>query len=122
MPIRGGKAYRQHTSFKDVIRHRDDYRCQLCGCGVGDSCDRHWTQVTQIDVAHIVPFKDGGPSTPDNMRVVCHPCNKREGKGTQHLSLIREPASRGRVAITFGVPREGVNQPIPTHLKEPDLA
>lgn len=53
-------------------------------------CDRHWAQVGQIDVAHIVPFKDGGLSTPENMRVVCHPCNKREGAGTQHeMAIVR---------------------------------
>ena len=60
MPIRGGRAYRQHSTFKARIRERDGHRCQLCGCGVGDVCDRHWSTVTQIDVAHIVPFKDGG--------------------------------------------------------------
>src|SRR3990167_4504940 len=112
MPVRGGKAYRQSTAYKEAIRQRDRYQCQLCGCGVGGSCDRHWSQVTQIDVAHIVPFKDGGLSTPDNMRAVCHPCNKREGNGTQHLSLIREPIGRGRMAVSFGVSGEGVNHPV----------
>ena len=72
MPIRGGKAYRQ-----------------LCGCGLGEVCGRHWAMVTQLDVAHVVPFKEGGLSTPDNMRVVCHPCNKREGYGTQNQPAIR---------------------------------
>ncbi len=90
IPIRGGKAYRQSTNYKERIRRRDGHRCQLCGCRVGMVCDRHWAIVTQIDVAHIVPFKDGGLSTPDNMRVVCHPCNKREGAGTQnHLAIER---------------------------------
>ena len=90
MPIRGGTAYRQHTTFKARIRERDGYRCQLCGCGVGDVCDRHWAQVGQLDVAHIVPFKDGGLSTPSNMRVVCHPCNKREGFDSHHrLAIVR---------------------------------
>lgn len=88
MPIRGGRAYRQATSYKEAIRKRDDYQCQLCGCGLGDVCDRHWAPVGQLDVAHIVPFKDGGLSTPGNMRVVCHPCNKREGYGTQHRLAV----------------------------------
>jgi 5-methylcytosine-specific restriction endonuclease McrA len=88
MPIRGGKAYRQATSFKARIRERDDHKCQLCGCGLGEVCDRHWAVVSQLDVAHIVPFKDGGLSTPYNMRVVCHPCNKREGYGTQAQRVV----------------------------------
>ena len=83
MSIRGGIAYRQHATFKARIRERDGHRCQLCGCGVGGSYNKHWAVVTQIDVAHIVPFKDGGLSTPENMRVVCHPCNRREAFGTQ---------------------------------------
>ena len=90
MGIRGGRAYRQHSTFKAAIRLRDGYRCQLCGCTQGEVCDRHWAPVSQLDVAHIIPFKDGGPSTPENMRVVCHPCNKREGYGTQSkLAVLR---------------------------------
>ena len=84
MPIRGGTAYRQHVSFKAQIRERDGNRCQLCGCGMGEVCARHWATVRQLDVAHIIPFKDGGLSTPENMRVVCHPCNKREDYGSQN--------------------------------------
>ncbi len=92
MPIRGGKGYRQHSTFKAHIRERDGHRCQLCGCGIGEVCDSHWATVTQLDVAHVLSFKDGGLSTPDNMRVVCHPCNKREGYGTQHsLAFTRRP-------------------------------
>lgn len=84
MPIRGGKAYRQSSAYKAAIRERDGHRCQLCGCGIGDVCNRHWATVSQLDVAHIIPFKDGGLSTLGNQRVVCHPCNKREGYGTEH--------------------------------------
>ncbi len=91
MPIRGGKAYRQHSSFKERIRERDGHRCQLCGCGIGEVCDWHWAPVGQLDVAHRVPFKDGGLSTPSNMRLVCHPCNKREGYATQHQLAVQRP-------------------------------
>lgn len=90
--IRGGRAYRQHTTFKAKIRERDGNRCQLCGCAVGDVCDRHYAPVGQLDVAHIVPFKNGGLSTPENMRAVCHPCNKREGYGTEHEVAVRWPS------------------------------
>lgn len=59
---RGGKAYRQSEDFKDLIRWRDNFTCQLCG-GFG------W------DADHIVPHADGGDSVPGNMRVLCHRCN-----------------------------------------------
>lgn len=78
----GGKAYRQHQDFKRMIRERDGYRCQVCGCGIGGTCEAHWAVVSQLDVAHIVPFKDGGQSTPANMRTLCHSCNLRERSGT----------------------------------------
>ena len=88
MPIRGGKAYRQHQSYKKVILERDGYRCRTCGCGLGDVCDLHLAPVGQLDVAHIVPHPLGA-STPDNQRVLCHPCNIKDRYrrlGTHFLS------------------------------------
>ena len=67
--IRGGRAYRQHVSYKRVILEQDDYKCQLCGRGKGEG------GVRQLDVAHIVPWKAGGASTPENMQALCHSCN-----------------------------------------------
>ena len=67
--LRGGKSYRQHTSYKRAILERDGYQCQLCGRRLGEG------GVQQLDVAHIIPFRQGGVSTPDNMQVVCHSCN-----------------------------------------------
>ena len=67
--IRGGRAYRQHTSFKRVILERDGYRCQICWRAKGEG------GVRQLDVAHILPHQRGGLSTPDNMQVLCHSCN-----------------------------------------------
>lgn len=76
--LRGGKAYRQKGPYKQAILQRDGHRCQTCGCGVGEAtCGRH-APVSQLDVAHRVPFKDGGLSTPDNQRVLCHSCNQME--------------------------------------------
>jgi 5-methylcytosine-specific restriction endonuclease McrA len=58
----GGTAYRQKQSFKQYIRERDKYTCQLCG-GYGDQVD------------HIVPHAVSQDSTVGNMRVLCKPCN-----------------------------------------------
>ena len=90
MPVRGGKSYRQSRNFRATILCRDNHQCQLCGCQVGQVCDRHYAPVSQMDVAHIVPFKAGGLTTLENVRAVCHPCNKREGFGTEcELAIIR---------------------------------
>lgn len=76
MPIRGGKAYNQHSTYKAAVLRRDGHHCQLCGCGLGETCARHaYMPVEQLDVAHVVPFKAGGLSTPENMQVQCHRCN-----------------------------------------------
>lgn len=79
--LRGGRTYRQRQGFKEAIKARDKHTCQICGCKVGEVCNLHYALVTQMDVAHIIPWPEG-PSTPDNMRTLCHPCNKREGFGT----------------------------------------
>ena len=74
----GGKAYRQSTLYKKAILERDGYRCQACGCGIGDMCGRH-APVVQLDVAHIIAW-DHSPrsSTPSNQHVLCHSCNQME--------------------------------------------
>jgi len=82
-----GKAYRQSQAFKAQIRERDGNRCQLCGCGLGDVCDRHMAPVSQLDVAHIVPWPEGA-STPDNLCVMCHPCNKRYRNQQTRLATL----------------------------------
>ena len=86
MPIRGGGAYRQHTTYKQAILARDGHRCTHCGCGVGDVCDLHYAPVSQLDVAHIIPWPQG-TSTPDNQRTLCHPCNKRQGTRTAPVQV-----------------------------------
>lgn len=77
-----GTAYHQSPEFKASIHERDGERCQLCGCGIGQVCDLHWSSVTQLDVAHIIPWLVSHDTTPANVRLLCHPCNKREGTGT----------------------------------------
>jgi len=82
MPIRGGKTYKQATTYKQAILERDGHRCRLCGCGMGEVCNLHYAPVSQLDVAHIEPWAVGRNSTPGNQRVLCHPCNVRERYGT----------------------------------------
>lgn len=71
---RGGKAYRQSESFKDLIRWRDNFTCQNCG-------RFGW------DVSHIISYADGGYSVPENMRVLCHSCNCSTRRPPQNARL-----------------------------------
>jgi len=113
MPVRGGKAYRQSPEFRAFILERDGQQCQLCGCHVGEVCDRHYAPVSQMDAAHIVPFKDGGMTTIENMRDRISTTNLREGHGTQHEvavacvmwgeGLTSVHASHKRRAVILGV-------------------
>lgn len=57
-----GLKFRQQKRYKDEIRWRDKYKCQICG-GPG------------YDVDHIVPFHISQDSSPSNLRVLCHKCN-----------------------------------------------
>jgi 5-methylcytosine-specific restriction endonuclease McrA len=68
------------------IFQRDGYRCRLCGLtgrrvrfdggGYG-----HPTDVVGVylSIDHIIPRSRGGTSKPDNLRVLCTPCNTRKG-------------------------------------------
>jgi len=53
---------------KRQVRERDAETCQECGAtGVG------------LEVAHIVAYRNGGPNTADNLRLLCRPCHNAEG-------------------------------------------
>ena len=60
--IRGGHAYRQHQSFKDFIRCRDNYTCQHCGA-------------PGLVVHHIIPWAVSHETIPEGVQVLCRPCN-----------------------------------------------
>ena len=55
-------TYNQRSEYKCRIRERDNYTCQLCG-GYGDQVD------------HIIPWKVSHDNSPENLRVLCRPCN-----------------------------------------------
>lgn len=61
--FRGGKRRSQKKAFKDYIRRRDNYTCQLCG-NYGYECD------------HIIPFAISGETTIEGSRVLCTRCNR----------------------------------------------
>ena len=59
----------KQKEYKDLIRERDNFTCQICG-GPG------------YDVDHIIPFHISYDSSPSNLRVLCHRCNLKSRRYT----------------------------------------
>jgi 5-methylcytosine-specific restriction endonuclease McrA len=51
-----------------VVR-RDNYTCQVCAGRVLDN---------EIEIDHIIPHAKGGPTTPENLRLLCRGCNRKK--------------------------------------------
>jgi 5-methylcytosine-specific restriction endonuclease McrA len=51
-----------------VVR-RDNYICQVCSCHVLDN---------EIEIDHLIPHSKGGPTTVDNLRLLCRDCNRKK--------------------------------------------
>lgn len=54
-------------SVRKEVFERDGHRCVFCGATDGLSLD------------HIVRYRDDGPDTTENLRVLCMPCNLERG-------------------------------------------
>ena len=68
--------YHKGQSYRLGILQRDGFRCQICGCAIGERCQLHpYMAVQRMDVGHIIPWADGGPSVDWNLRAECHNCN-----------------------------------------------
>jgi hypothetical protein len=76
-----------------VVR-RDGQICQLCFEPVRDN---------EVEFDHIIPFAKGGPSTADNLRLLCYDCNRKKRDSLseilsenpiEHLFDIRKSARK----------------------------
>jgi 5-methylcytosine-specific restriction endonuclease McrA len=54
---------------KQLIWGRDGGRCRHCG------------NTSELQYDHIIPVVMGGASTPENLQILCGPCNRRKGPG-----------------------------------------
>jgi hypothetical protein len=52
---------------KQLVWQRDGGRCRRCGANV------------ELQFDHVIPLACGGASTPENLQVLCGPCNRRKG-------------------------------------------
>lgn len=55
------------AEVKQYVWARDGGRCTLCG------------SVTELQYDHIIPVSRGGSSEPENLQILCGPCNRRKG-------------------------------------------
>jgi hypothetical protein len=61
---RSGRHIPRHIMFK-VVR-RDGQICQVCYRNVPDN---------ELEFDHVIPYSKGGPTTVENLRVLCQECN-----------------------------------------------
>jgi 5-methylcytosine-specific restriction endonuclease McrA len=63
----------RRTDIPDDVKHlvwiRDEGRCRKCGA----------THELQFD--HIIPVVMGGSNEPENVQILCGPCNRKKGAG-----------------------------------------
>lgn len=71
--LRGGQANRATipAELRAAIFDRDGHACVICRA------------TDDLALDHIYPWSLGGPDTPDNLRVLCRPCNSRKGDRVQ---------------------------------------
>jgi 5-methylcytosine-specific restriction endonuclease McrA len=55
--------------IKQVVWIRDGGRCRYCGSG------------SELQFDHVIPVAMGGSSSPENLQILCGPCNRRKGAG-----------------------------------------
>ena len=54
---------------KQLVWLRDGGRCRSCGSQV------------ELQFDHVIPVALGGASSPENLQILCGPCNRRKGAG-----------------------------------------
>jgi hypothetical protein len=64
---REGRAIPREIMLK-VVR-RDNHVCQRCHQYVID---------TEVEFDHVIPFSKGGPTTVENIRLLCRACNRKK--------------------------------------------
>jgi hypothetical protein len=67
--LRGGKVHRAPipADVRAFVFDRDEHACRRCG------------DTEDLTLDHIHPWSVGGTDTPDNLQVLCRPCNSSKG-------------------------------------------
>jgi ribosomal protein S14 len=86
----------KHAYWRLKLWERDGGRCGVCGEPVA---------LDKMDVDHIIPEREGGPTHWDNLRPTHPPCNRfRPTTYAEQHGLVRAPA----VMEAFGIPRSAL--------------
>jgi hypothetical protein len=71
---RSGRKIPRDIMLK-VVR-RDNYRCQDCGANVPDH---------ELEFDHVIPYSRGGPTTVENLRLLCRTCNRKKSNSLRQI-------------------------------------
>jgi hypothetical protein len=74
VPRQEGRYLPREVMLK-VVR-RDNQHCQLCHKYVPDN---------EIEFDHIIPHSKGGPTSVENIRLLCRTCNRKKSSGVDEL-------------------------------------
>jgi len=58
-----------------VVR-RDNYTCQRCGKHLLDD---------ELEFDHLIPVSRGGPTSIENIRILCRPCNRKKSSSLREI-------------------------------------
>ena len=76
--------------------------------GVGKCfCCKKEIDSKNFDCGHVISVKDSGPTTVDNMRPICSPCNK--SMGTQNLNDFKQQYFPENNSLVSNLLRVNVN-------------
>jgi 5-methylcytosine-specific restriction endonuclease McrA len=67
MPSRSNARGAIPDDVKQLVWIRDEGRCRACG------------RQDELQYDHIIPIAFGGASSPENLQILCGPCNRRKG-------------------------------------------
>ena len=82
-----GNFWYRIPAFKRFIFIRDNFTCQLCGFRRQSRNNRRTSMpdMTMLAIDHIKPYSQEGPTTLENLQVLCRPCNQKKGVKEQPL-------------------------------------
>lgn len=80
------------------VYERDNGQCQYCGVSL---------PITAFMVDHIIPLKQGGENSPQNLVTACPGCNNRKGNRTPEeagMPIINDPRKSPRNGDAVNIP------------------
>ncbi|WP_298341834.1 HNH endonuclease [Ferrimicrobium sp.] len=79
---------------KQLVMVRDGAKCAYCGSTV------------DIQFDHIIPISLGGSSNPENLQILCGPCNRRKGAGVAIDPRYINPQTTSSATTTPTLPHD----------------